>query len=305
MTTEALTRVDASELHLHRDAIAALDATARAADGHESLGESVWRDLAHPDPDSIGLLLESRAYMHVARAEGEHHDTHWSAGIVRVPEARDRGTTTALLEAATAHVAAHGGGEVTCWVFGATGDDDAVFADAGFAASRSLFEMRAALPIAEEPRWPAGYEPRTYDERRDAADWLRVNNRAFAGHPEQGGWTEATRLRHMGQAWFDPELFLVADDADGLVGFNWMKLHPAHGTEPALGEIYVIGVDPRAQGSGLGRALAIAGLHAAHAHGARAAMLFCAADNAGALALYRALGFSVHRTDRAYVRTVR
>ena len=66
----------------------------------------------------------------------------------------------------------------------------------------------------------------------------------------------------------------------------------------------MIGVDPRAQGTGLGRALALAGLHAVHARGAVEGMLFCAADNTGALALYRSLGFSVHRTDRAYERAV-
>jgi ribosomal protein S18 acetylase RimI-like enzyme len=34
-------------------------------------------------------------------------------------------------------------------------------------------------------------------------------------------------------------------------------------------------------------------------------LLFVAAENAGALALYRSLGFSEHRTDRAYARVVR
>jgi mycothiol synthase len=305
VTTEALTRVDPSEFDTHRDAIAALDAIARAADGHESLGESVWRDLAHPGPDSVGLLLEARAYMHVARAAGVHRDTQWTAGIVRVPNARDRATTTALLEAAAAHVAAHGGGEITCWVFGATPDDDAIVAEAAFEPSRSLFEMRAPLPLAEAPRWPPGIEVRAYDPDRDAADWLRVNNRAFSGHPEQGGWTEATQRSRMGAPWFDPELLVLAFDAEGLAGFNWLKQHDAPGSDPPLGEIYVIGVDPRAQGTGLGRALAVAGLNAVHARGSEAALLFVAAENAGALALYRSLGFSVHRTDRAYVRVVR
>jgi len=304
VTTEALTRVDPSDFPTHRAVIAALDATARAADGHESLGESVWRDLAHPDADSVGLLLESRAYMHVARAEGAHHDTSWVAGIVRIPEARDHATTTALLEAAAAHVAARGGGRITCWQFGASGDDDAMFAAAGFEPSRTLFEMRAALPITEAPRWPPGVDVRAYDPERDAAGWLGVNNRAFSGHPDQGGWTDATRRAHMGQPWFDPALFLVAFDSEGMVGFNWLKQHDPHNTDPPLGEIYVIGVDPRAQGTGLGRALAIAGLHAVFARGSAAAVLFVAAENAGARALYHSLGFSVQRTDRAYVRSV-
>jgi mycothiol synthase len=127
-----------------------------------------------------------------------------------------------------------------------------------------------------------------------------VNNRAFAGHAEQGGWTAATLARRMEEPWFDPGLFLLAIDDAGVVGFNWLKVHEAQGRDPRLGEIYVIGIDPRAQGSGLGRALAVTGLAAVHERGISTGMLFCAADNAPALALYRSLGFSVHRTDRAY-----
>lgn len=304
MTTEALTRVDPAGFPMYRDAIAALEAIARAADGHDSLGEGIWRDLAHPDPESVGYFLESRAYMHVARAEGEHRNTHWTAGVVRVPDGRDERTTTSLLEAAVAHVTEHGGGTITCWVFGAADADDPAFATVEFESARTLVEMRAPLPVGEAPRWPAGIEVRTYDPDRDAEAWLRVNNRAFAGHAEQGGWTGDTRDAHMSETWFDPELFLLVFDAGGLAGFNWLKQHDARGADPALGEIYVIGVDPRAQGTGLGRALAIAGLQALHDHGSVAAMLFCAADNAGALALYRSLGFVVRRTDRAYERSV-
>ena len=70
------------------------------------------------------------------------------------------------------------------------------------------------------------------------------------------------------------------------------------------GQIFVIGVDPRMQGTGLGRALALAGLDLVHQRGIDTGMLFCAADNAPALKLYRSLGFTVHRLDRAYERDV-
>ena len=299
MTTEALTRVDPSEFSTRHDVIAALEAAARAADGHDSLGDAVWRDLAHPQPDSAGFLSDANAYLHLTRDET---GPTWTAGIVRLPAARGREVVTALLDAARAHVLAHGGRSLQCWVFGATDADDDAFGAAGFRAARGLYEMRAPLPLSEPIPWPAGIEVRTFGPGRDDAEWLRVNNRAFASHTDQGGWTEATLKTRMAEPWFDPALFFLAFDAGGLAGFNWLKQHPARSPDPALGEIYVIGVDPRAQGTGLGRALALNGLRTVHAAGASAAMLFCAADNVSALALYRSLGFSVYRTDRAYVR---
>jgi mycothiol synthase len=145
---------------------------------------------------------------------------------------------------------------------------------------------------------------RTFEHGHDDAGWLRVNNIAFAGHPDQGDWTPETLEARMAEPWFDPSLFLLAVDADGIAGFNWLKRHGAREPDPELGEIYVIGVHPRTQGSGLGRALAVAGLALLHERGVGIGMLFVAADNAGALALYRSLGFEIHRTDRAYAMAV-
>jgi mycothiol synthase len=299
VSTETLTRVDPSEFRPRKDAIAALDAAARAADGHDALGDAIWRDLDAPSSDSVGFLLEGRAYIHVARA-----GTGWVAGTIRMPDARDRATTTTLLDAAIAHVRIRGGGGLECWVFGTTAADAAAFRAVGLRATRELFEMRVALPLAEAPKWPPGITVRTFQPGRDDTAWLRVNNIAFAGHPDQGGWTPETLAGRVAEPWFDPSLFLLAVDADGIAGFNWLKRHGAREPDPELGEIYVIGIDPRAQGSGLGRALAVAGLALLHERGVTTGMLFVAADNTGALALYRSLGFEIHRTDRAYSMTV-
>ena len=81
-----------------------------------------------------------------------------------------------------------------------------------------------------------------------------------------------------------------------------MKIHEQRGVR--LGEIFVIGVDPRTQGSGLGRALATTGLDAVYERGVTTGSLFVAAENEGAVHLYRSLGFSIHRVDRAYEREV-
>jgi mycothiol synthase len=64
----------------------------------------------------------------------------------------------------------------------------------------------------------------------------------------------------------------------------------------------VIGVDPDRQGTGLGRALVVAGLSWLHEHGTPVGMLYVDAANEPALALYRAIGFEIARHDRAYSR---
>jgi mycothiol synthase len=178
--------------------------------------------------------------------------------------------------------------------------------------------MRVALPLDEVARWPDGINVRRFLPGTDEADWLVVNNRAFGNHPEQGGWIAATLERRMSEPWFDPDGFLlawadgtVAGRPAGLAGFNWTKIHPPDG-EPGggdaggvgLGEIFVIGIDPEHQGTGLGRALAVAGLESLAARGVRTGLLYVDGGNAPAVGLYEALGFIVHRRDRAYRRVV-
>ena len=138
----------------------------------------------------------------------------------------------------------------------------------------------------------------------DDAELLRVNNAAFAWHPEQGGWTGAELAERRAEAWFDPAgLFLALDRADPrLLGFHWTKVHgdPADG----LGEVYVVGVDPAAQGRGLGATLTAVGLqHLAGRLSAAAdptVLLYVESDNAAAVRTYEKLGFAVYSTDTAY-----
>lgn len=280
-------------------AVAAIDAAACAADGHPALTEGVWIDLEHPGPDSAGFLVRGAGYAHVARSDNAR-PAHWALGVAVAPAARANGTASQLLARARQHVAAHGGGRIVTWVLGAGEPHDHELGRAGFRPARDLYEMRVALPLELEAKVPAGIRVRPFEPGRDEAAWLAVNNRAFSGHDEQGGWTTATLERRMSEAWFDPSLFLLAVDDVGLAGFNWLKVHDAHDGDTRLGEIYVIGVDPRTQGTGLGRVLAIVGLDALHQRGIDTGMLFCAADNEPALKLYRALGFAVHRVDRAF-----
>jgi mycothiol synthase len=260
-----------------------------------ALNEAVWRDLEHPQPDSAGFLTNS-SYAHLARSDN-FAPQHWALGVTGEPR-------VPVLATAFEHLRENGGGQATLWVLGATDTDDRELAEVGLTPARDLHEMRVALPIAEQPQFKPLIEVRTFEPGRDEDDWLAVNNRAFANHAEQGGWIRATLERRMTDPWFDPSLFFLAFDQDGLAGFNWLKVHDAHGRDPELGEIFVIGVDPRMQGSGLGRALALEGLQAVAARGITTGSLFVGADNAPAHRLYETLGFTVHRVDRAYERNV-
>jgi len=155
------------------------------------------------------------------------------------------------------------------------------------------------LPRPDAIRIPDGVELRAFRPGTDDAAWLRVNNRAFANHPDQGGWVEEILARRMAEPWFDPAGFLLAWRGTELAGSCWTKVH----TEPEhLGEIFVIGVDPDAQGIGLGRTLTLAGLdHLAAVRGCPTCVLYVAAANAPAVGLYESIGFVVHRTDTALV----
>lgn len=203
------------------------------------------------------------------------------------------------LERTLADVAAKGGGTVRWFVTDPTADDEATAAHHHLDPERDLLQLRRPLPV---DRAVPPLAVRRFEVGRDEGEWVAVNNRAFADHPEQGGWTAADVIERESEPWFDAAGFLLHHDAEtgALAGFVWTKVH--RDATPPLGEIYVIGVDPAFQGRGLGRDLTLLGLDWLHRernihHG----MLYVDSENAPAIAMYEKLGFAVHHTDRAFV----
>jgi mycothiol synthase len=264
--------------------VLALAADAEAVDGHPPLSEQVLLHLADPGTHLVALTEDGAAVGYAHRGSG-------SAELVVAPGARRTGIGSALLQAVTEpglQVWAHGDSEAA----------RALAEQAGFTRSRVLLQMRLPLERAPLPdvRLPDGVRIRSFVVGQDEHAWTALNALAFAHHPEQGTWGVDEVLARERTTWFDPAGFLLAERDSGLVGFHWTKEHG-----PELGEVYVVGVHPAEQGSGLGSALTLAGLHHLRARGMQTVLLYVDEDNAAAVRVYTRLGFAVHATDVQWV----
>jgi mycothiol synthase len=182
------------------------------------------------------------------------------------------------------------------WAYRADADTDRMAATVGLEPVRDIHQMRRPLPTGE----PYELDTRPFVVGQDEDAWLAVNNRAFAGHPDQSGWARSDIDDHEHEPWFDPDGFLLHDDPDTgeLAGFCWTKVHAS--STPPMGEIYVIGVDPGYQAVGLGRRLVLAGLDHLAGAGLTTGMLYVDGTNTKAVRLYTSMGLTIDHTDRVY-----
>ncbi|WP_445168526.1 mycothiol synthase [Mycolicibacterium sp. Dal123E01] len=306
--------------------VGALIEAATQADGVAPVGEQVLRGIRRAGAQRPGDEDEPLSRTkHLVAADGGavvgylnltpgRDGADGMGELVVEPQSRRRGIGTALLRTATESA----GGAVRFWAHGTLPAARAVAGALGMAVVRELMQMRRTLNDVPALVVPEGVTFRTYHGPSDDDELLRVNNAAFSWHPEQGGWEQSDLAERRGESWFDPEgLFLAFenDSADGsgrLLGFHWTKVHA---DQPGLGEVYVVGVDPAAQGRGLGRALTVVGLQ--HLAGRLAShtpddtpgslrscppevMLYVEADNTAAVKTYERLGFAVASVDTAY-----
>jgi mycothiol synthase len=230
-------------------------------------------------------------------------DDSYSLHVVVDPTRRAEAAGDATLDAIIEHAVSTSpdGATIHWWAMRATAADDARAARLGFSEERALVQMRVPLPLpADVTDHVPALATRPFEPGRDDEVWLDVNNRAFAGHPEQGGWTAEQLRERLSADWVDLRGFLVADapDGDGIIGSCWTKIH--RHVDPPLGEIYIISVDPQRHGKGWGKALTVAGLAWLAAQGISHGMLYTESDNTAAITLYTSLGFTVDHVDRSY-----
>ena len=195
--------------------------------------------------------------------------------------------------------------------FWAHGDHPAarrLAASLDYAPARELHLMALSVDSYDPPEvvLPADAILRTFQPGVDEEEWLALNCRAFAHHPEQGNWTMADLALRLAEPWFDPAGFFLLSAAGRPAGFHWTKVHPAGEYGPGqVGEVYVVGVDPDAQGRGFGRLLTVAGVNHLAQRGLAKVILYVDADNTAALRLYRSLGFQIESTDVMYAKSFR
>ena len=216
---------------------------------------------------------------------------HYGLEIVVDPDWRTEGLGGDLLAAV---VAGLDGERATLWAH--TEYVARIAQASSWEVQRTLIRMEIRLPVACDDEPDTGLAIRTFRPGVDDEAWLRANNLAFHGHPENGCLTQDDLDLRMQQDWFDPNGFFVAWDTTRAVGSCWTKVH-----EDGVGEIYIIGVVPGWAGEGLGRALICRGLrHLSQDRGLPKAMLYVEAENQRAIDLYARIGFSIAKTIEAY-----
>ena len=315
MTSDLLPHNVRVERRLDADQVARVErliTEVTSVDRVRPLSEHVWLHLrGGGDPSGHHVLVfHGESLVGYAHLDTTDLVLGPSAEMAVLPTHRREGVGHRIIEEL---IAISADGRLRLWAHGESAQAAQLAHAMGFSRSRTLWQMRRSL-FAELPacELPAGITVSTFIPGRDEEAWLDLNRRAFAHLPDQSNWQMEDLERRMQEEWFDAAGFLMAYRDDTLVGFHWTKVHGGkhqhtdssggHHDHDAIGEVYVIAVDPTEQGTGLGRALTIAGLGHLRDLGLSQAMLYVDASNTRAVAVYENLGFSRWDTDVLFMR---
>ena len=277
-------------------------------EGHRPVGEHKYSHLRVGAQNWVGVLAYDAdsliGYAHT-RWNAVGSTPRMAVEVVVHPDYYGKEVARPLVWEARSVLARAGGGLMYLWVHRVEDAESTLARRLGFDIQRQLAVM--VRPLAERPdvgEPPAGVVLRPYRPGLDDDEFLRVNNAAFEGHPENGGWDRSELSDRSARDWFDPDGLIMAFEGERCLGFHWTKWHgheseevPAH--EP-VGEVYVLAIDPAAQGRGLGRVLLRAGLAHLHDRGCTQAILYVDTASTGAVHLYASDGFELAYQDVCY-----
>jgi mycothiol synthase len=249
------------------------------------------RDGAPPLSDQALTRLSSPRVTHLLITDGDDVTGYAQLDGSTLEVVGDATSIPNLLEAALGEPG--GTAEVRVWSHGWRSPLATMLDQGGFEKVRILHQMRRTFDDAlPDVPLPDGVLARAFVVGQDESAWVAVNAAAFASHPEQGSWTVEDLLAREAEAWFDPSGFLVAVRGEQMIGYHWTKVHA-----DGMGEVYVLGVDPSAQGLRLGPALLARGLKHLAERGCPGVLLYVDDDNPSAMRLYERFGFRTFDTD--------
>ena len=295
----AMTQVGRQDGPLHPATareVRTLAAQAREADGVEALGEQTLLNLTDPAASVVHVLAGTPGGALEGYGQVESGQT-LTGELVVAPRARGRGVGRALLDEILA-LAAENDADPALWAHGDLPAARALATAGGLEVRRELWQMSLEFADAQPPstQTPDGVVVRPFVTGQDEDAWLRVNARAFVHHPEQGRMTRHDLEMREAEPWFCADDLLLAEQDGRLLASVWMKVEPGSDT----GELYVLGVDPGAQGRGLGRLLTALTIEHLLTKGLERVLLYASPTDAAAVRTYRSAGFVTSRSDVQY-----
>jgi mycothiol synthase len=275
-------------------------------DGVPPIAEHVLLHLRHGgDKSDSHLVIEKDGHV-IAYAHLDKTDLVAGPSVEAVvhPKYRSRGLGTALLKEALTMC----GTKTRIWSHGDLPQAKKIATSLKLERIWANLQMSKQLLEIEEVT--SKYLIRNFLPGIDDQAFLELNNEVFADHPDQGSWSIGDLRVRVGEDWFDEKGFFVCEEKGKLIGFCWTKIHGAHthshaGNETdhgheAIGEIYVLAVDPLYKGLGIGKDLTMTGLNYLKYKELSSAMLYVGVKNKTALNLYKSLGFSDFGSDVMY-----
>jgi mycothiol synthase len=289
-----------------QESVLAIIKAAHDFDGTPPIAEHVLLHLRHGgDKSDSHLVIEANREV-IAYAHLDTTDLVAGPSVEAVvhPQHRGKGLGALILKEAVKIC----GDRTRIWSHGDLPAAKAIAAS--LKLQRIWSNLLMTKPLGEIQPVTSKYPIRTFIPGLDNQAFLALNNKVFANYPDQGGWSEDDLKVRLNESWFDDKGFFVAEDKGELIGFCWTKIHGVHthshsdldddhGHE-ALGEIYVLAVNPDYKGQGVGRDLTITGLNYLKYQGLNNVMLYVGVENKPAFKLYKSLGFNEFGSDVMY-----